>query len=119
MLAAGFIGQFGKRLADYLVGRSRRRRERKLSSALPETTGGNTERDGSDGEKPELPDRVPVIQIPTALETPVATETVTEPTKAGFDSESPATSDLDAAAMAKVAKKVAKTQAKALKKSGS
>jgi hypothetical protein len=38
VLAAGFVGQFGKRLADHLIGRSRRRRvarERQQISRSP------------------------------------------------------------------------------------
>ena len=41
MLAAGFIGQFGKRLADYLVSRGRDRRARTSSAPPRETAQGN------------------------------------------------------------------------------
>jgi hypothetical protein len=34
VLAAGFVGQFGKRLADHLIARSRRRRAAKLPSQI-------------------------------------------------------------------------------------
>jgi hypothetical protein len=48
VLAAGFIGQFGKRLADHLVARGRDRRARTSFAPPPGPTDEKVQGDGSD-----------------------------------------------------------------------
>ena len=133
MLAAGFIGQFGKRLADYLLARSRRRRERKRSAAAAAVEIREARVGGPSGVAREFP-RLPGLQsgapespsgVPDALGGPsevsggasqVSDESLEVPDRGP---ESQAADELDGAAMAKIIKKLSKAEVKRIKKEGS
>jgi hypothetical protein len=91
VLAAGFVGQFGKRLADHFIRRARDRRARNAFVPPPRSAGDESRREGTAGG--ESPARVD-----------------------GQDQASPALGPFDAKVTAKIAKRAAKAEVKRRKK---
>ncbi len=108
MLAAGFIGQFGKRLADFLVARSRIRRRRKSSASSLETGHGRTPEEGIGPPSPEETGGLPTVGDSNSTTPEVQDGDSRDQSTAGLDSET-----------AKVLKKLAKAEVKRLNKSDS
>jgi hypothetical protein len=94
VLAAGFVGQFGKRLADHFIRRARDRRARTAAAPAPGSAGDELRgRGAAGGERPA--------------------------TEGGRGRAGPAPSRSDAKATAKMAKRAAKAEVKRSKKTPS